>query len=67
MVLAVLQDCQQVSRHVCANVLAIISLLSLLLSPYRYESTIVNQFFGHSHTDHFEVFFDLENKTRATK
>ena len=34
---------------------------------YRYESTIVNQFFGHSHPDHFRVFFDLENKTRATK
>ena len=33
----------------------------------RYDSTVVNQFFGHSHTDHFEVFFDLENKTRATK
>lgn len=31
----------------------------------RYESTIVGQFFGHSHTDNFQVDYDLDNKTRA--
>ena len=32
----------------------------------RYESTIVGQFFGHSHTDEFEVFYDLDDLKRAT-
>lgn len=31
----------------------------------RYESTIVGQFFGHSHSDEFKVFYDLNNLTRA--
>ena len=31
----------------------------------RYESTIVGQFFGHSHSDEFEIFYDLEDKKRA--
>lgn len=30
----------------------------------RYESTIVGQFFGHSHSDSFRVFYDLNNITR---
>lgn len=32
----------------------------------RYENTIVNQFFGHSHSDYFQIFYDLNNITRAT-
>ena len=32
----------------------------------RYESIILGQFFGHTHQDHFELYFDLENRTRAT-
>ena len=32
----------------------------------RYENTIVGQFFGHSHSDYFQVFYDLKNMTRAT-
>ncbi|XP_064651922.1 sphingomyelin phosphodiesterase-like [Lineus longissimus] len=32
----------------------------------RYESTIVAQFFGHTHTDSFELFFDEKNVTRPT-
>jgi len=32
----------------------------------RFESTIVGQFFGHTHEDYFIVFFD-EDRTRATK
>jgi sphingomyelin phosphodiesterase len=31
----------------------------------RYESTITGQFFGHTHNDEFEVFYDLQNSTRA--
>ena len=30
----------------------------------RYESTIVGQFFGHTHNDQFEIFYDLENLKR---
>ena len=32
----------------------------------RYENIIVGQFFGHSHSDYFNVFYDLSNTTRAT-
>lgn len=32
----------------------------------RYENTIVGQFFGHSHNDQFEIFYDYNNITRAT-
>jgi sphingomyelin phosphodiesterase len=31
----------------------------------RYESTITAQFFGHTHNDEFEVFYDLEDPKRA--
>lgn len=30
----------------------------------RYESTIVGQFFGHTHNDEFEIFYDLDDVTR---
>lgn len=30
----------------------------------RYESTIAGQFFGHTHTDEFQVFYDEETLTR---
>lgn len=33
----------------------------------RFESTIIGQFFGHTHTDSFSVFYDDQNTTRATK
>ena len=33
----------------------------------RFENTIRGQFFGHTHQDRFEVFFDDVNTTRATK
>lgn len=32
----------------------------------RFESTIAGQFFGHTHKDEFQVFFDDSDKTRAT-
>ncbi|XP_028396329.1 sphingomyelin phosphodiesterase-like [Dendronephthya gigantea] len=32
----------------------------------RYESIIMGQFFGHTHQDHFELYYDLNNITRAT-
>ncbi|KAK0079856.1 hypothetical protein PV325_000728, partial [Microctonus aethiopoides] len=31
----------------------------------RYESTIVAQFFGHTHYDEFQVFYDTKNLERA--
>lgn len=32
----------------------------------RYENTITAQFFGHTHYDEFEVFYDLNDVSRAT-
>ena len=32
----------------------------------RYESVIAGQFFGHTHKDEFEIFYDADNVTRAT-
>ncbi len=34
------------------------------LSFSRYESTITGQFFGHTHVDEFEMFYDEETLTR---
>ena len=34
---------------------------------FRYESTIVGQFFGHTHNDEFEIFYDEEDSSRAIK
>ena len=31
----------------------------------RYESTIAGQFFGHTHNDEFELFYDLSDRKRA--
>ncbi|XP_010867124.1 sphingomyelin phosphodiesterase [Esox lucius] len=31
----------------------------------RYESTIMGQFFGHTHVDEFQMFYDEETMTRA--
>lgn len=31
----------------------------------RYESTVVAQFFGHTHFDHLEIFYDTETLQRA--
>ena len=39
----------------------------LLQNPHRFESTIRGQFFGHTHQDSWQVFFDDDNRTRATK
>ncbi|KAF2899912.1 hypothetical protein ILUMI_06276 [Ignelater luminosus] len=32
----------------------------------RYENTVVAQFFGHTHADEFEVFYDNDNYKRPT-
>ncbi|KAF5302830.1 hypothetical protein FQA39_LY02010 [Lamprigera yunnana] len=32
----------------------------------RYESTIKAQFFGHIHSDEYQVFYDTQNPTRVT-
>lgn len=31
---------------------------------FRFESTVTAQFFGHSHSDHYAIFYDNENFTR---
>lgn len=31
---------------------------------FRYEGTITGQFFGHTHKDEFEMFYDETDKTR---
>ncbi|CAB3360244.1 Hypothetical predicted protein [Cloeon dipterum] len=33
---------------------------------HRFENTVVAQFHGHTHNDHFNVYYDLENPARAT-
>lgn len=38
--------------------------LSLSLSPCRFEGTIAGQFFGHTHLDGFELFYDEETISR---
>lgn len=37
----------------------------ILLSLYRYEATITAQFFGHTHFDEFELFYDPKDLGRA--
>lgn len=32
----------------------------------RYESTIAGQFFGHTHNDEMEIFYDLNDPNRPT-
>ncbi len=31
----------------------------------RYESTVAGQFFGHSHADELDIFYDMKDSTRA--
>lgn len=31
---------------------------------YRYEATVMAQFFGHTHYDEFEVFYDIDDFNR---
>ena len=35
-----------------------------VLIHFRYEDTVVGQFFGHAHTSFYEVFYDDVNFTR---
>lgn len=41
-------------------------IVALLINFLRYESTIVGQFYGHTHFDHFEVFYDVATLKRPT-
>ena len=34
---------------------------------FRYEDTIVGQFFGHTHQDEFEIFYDNDDSSRAIR
>lgn len=31
---------------------------------HRYESTVVGQFFGHTHRDHYQMFYDVADLKR---
>ena len=37
-----------------------------MFSWIRYESTITAQFFGHTHFDEYELFYDEYRRIRAT-
>ena len=41
-----------------------IIILFIYLFFFRYESTIVGQFFGHIHLDSYEMFYDADNLKR---
>ncbi|XP_076456755.1 sphingomyelin phosphodiesterase-like [Babylonia areolata] len=49
-----IDDCLKVWSHNYYNIID------------RYESTISGQFFGHTHFDHLEVFYDTATLTRPT-
>ena len=34
---------------------------------FRYEGTIAGQFFGHTHEDEFEIFYDNDDPSKAIK
>ena len=36
-----------------------------ILPPFRYESTIAGQFFGHTHNDHYQMFYDVTDVTNT--
>ena len=40
-------------------------LCNTLFLAVRYESTIVGQFFGHTHEDEFEIFYDDKDPSKA--
>lgn len=40
-------------------------MLHKLLAFYRYEHVITGQFYGHTHWDEFEVFYDNKEFKRA--
>lgn len=37
----------------------------MFLSVSRYEGTVTGQFFGHTHMDEFQMFYDEATMTRA--
>lgn len=37
---------------------------SITVSLGRYENTLAAQFFGHTHVDEFEIFYDEETLSR---
>jgi hypothetical protein len=38
----------------------------LLFILLRFENIVMGQFHGHEHTDYFSLYYDPNNKTRAT-
>lgn len=37
---------------------------NVTVSLVRYENTVAGQFFGHTHVDEFEIFYDEETLSR---
>lgn len=40
------------------------NILHIYIIFFRYESTITGQFFGHTHLDEFQMFYDEATMTR---
>ena len=39
----------------------------MFIDLFRYEGTIAGQFFGHTHEDEFEIFYDNDDPSKAIK
>ena len=53
------------SVHAIVDVMNIVSDDNIYLC--RYESTIVGQFYGHSHSDELQVYYDETNTSRPVR
>lgn len=67
-----LQDCENkgLKAHIIGHINPAGCMSSWSFNYYRivnrYESTIAGQFFGHTHNDEMEIFYDLNDPTRPT-
>ena len=51
----------------CINLLYIIINFIIFNNLLRYEETIAGQFFGHTHKDELEIFYDNDDPSKAIK
>lgn len=56
---------QHVLSFVCFSIIIKCLLSNEEVTVFRYESTITAQFFGHTHNDEFELFYDTSDLGRA--
>ena len=56
-----------VTLHTTARNLISLDNVRFMVAMFRYESTIVGQFFGHTHNDEFEIFYDEKDSSRAIR